>query len=69
MISFFFKFRNPGLMISYTRFGHVDYSGTFFISDTRDDDFAGIVFGYQSNRWTIRIFLFIEGKHPRAGTS
>ena len=56
-------------MISYTRFGHVDYSGTFFISDTRDDDFAGIVFGYQSNRWTIRIFLFIEGKPPRAGTS
>ena len=37
-------------MISYTRFGHVDYSGTFFISDTKDDDFAGIVFGYQSNR-------------------
>lgn len=41
---------NPGLLISYTKFGHVDYSGTFFISDTRDDDFAGIVFGYQSNR-------------------
>ncbi|XP_074635587.1 thrombospondin-3-like isoform X2 [Acropora palmata] len=41
---------NPGLLISYTKFGHVDYSGTFFISDTLDDDFAGIVFGYQSNR-------------------
>ena len=42
--------RNPGLLISYTRFGQVDYRGTFFISDTGDDDFAGIVFGYQSNR-------------------
>ena len=42
--------RNPGLLISYTRFGQVDYRGTFFISDTKDDDFAGIVFGYQSNR-------------------
>ena len=43
--------RNPGLLISYTRFGRVDYSGTFFISDRLDDDFAGIVFGYQSNRY------------------
>lgn len=42
--------RNPGLLLTYTRFGHVDYSGTFFISDKLDDDFAGIVFGYQSNR-------------------
>ena len=42
--------RNPGLLLSYTRFGHVDYSGTFFIADKLDDDFAGIVFGYQSNR-------------------
>ncbi len=42
--------RNPGLLLSHTRFGRVDYSGTFFISDTLDDDFAGIVFGYQSNR-------------------
>lgn len=42
--------RNPGLLLTYTRFGHVDYSGTFFISDQLDDDFAGIVFGYQSNR-------------------
>ena len=46
-------FRNPGLLVSYTRFGHVDYSGTFFISDTQDDDFAGIVFGYQSNRYRV----------------
>ena len=42
--------RNPGLLLTYARFGHVDYSGTFFISDKSDDDFAGIVFGYQSNR-------------------
>lgn len=41
---------NPGLLISYTKFGRVDYGGTFFISDNTDDDFAGIVFGYQSNR-------------------
>lgn len=37
-------------MLSYARFGHVDYSGTFFIADRSDDDIAGIVFGYQSNR-------------------
>ena len=43
-------FRNPGLLISFTKFGHVDYRGTFFISDTIDDDIAGVVFGYQSNR-------------------
>lgn len=43
-------FRNPGLLISFTKFGHVDYRGTFFISDTKDDDIAGVVFGYQSNR-------------------
>ena len=42
--------RNPGLLLSYTTFGQVDYSGTFFISDKKDDDIAGIVFGYQSNR-------------------
>ena len=42
--------RNPGLLISFTKFGHVDYHGTFFISDTIDDDIAGVVFGYQSNR-------------------
>ncbi|PFX20514.1 Thrombospondin-3b [Stylophora pistillata] len=41
---------NPGILISFTRFGHVDYSGTFFISDKDDDDIAGLVFGYQSNR-------------------
>lgn len=42
--------RNPGLLVGYTRFGHVDYRGTLFITDKVDDDFAGVVFGYQSNR-------------------
>jgi len=45
-----FFIRNPGLLLSYATFGQVDYSGTFFISDKIDDDIAGIVFGYQSNR-------------------
>ncbi|XP_048582493.1 cartilage oligomeric matrix protein-like isoform X2 [Nematostella vectensis] len=41
---------NPGLLLTYPRFDHLVYTGTFFISDSLDDDFAGIVFGYQSNR-------------------
>ena len=49
--------RNPGLLLSYTRFGHVDYSGTFFIADRSDDDFAGIVFGYQSNRSETHFYI------------
>ena len=52
---------NHGLLLSYTRFGHVDYSGTFFIADRKDDDFAGIVFGYQSNRSETH-FYFIAQK-------
>ena len=42
--------RNPGLMVGYTSFNQLEFSGVFFISDKKDDDFAGFVFGYQSNR-------------------
>ena len=32
------------------RFSHVEFSGTFHVANGTDDDFAGIVFNYQSNR-------------------
>ena len=31
-------------------FHSVSYTGTFFIEKNNDDDYAGFVFNYQSNR-------------------
>ena len=36
----------PGM----SRFAGVDFSGTFSIDTYFDDDFVGLVFGYQSNK-------------------
>ena len=32
------------------QFGGVDYSGTFYVHDDKDDDFAGFVFSFQNNK-------------------
>lgn len=41
---------DPGMLIGKDVFSSVEFNGTFFIDSNVDDDIAGIVFNYQSNR-------------------
>jgi syndecan 4 len=45
------KYGDPSLVIGYDYYGSVVYNGSLFVDDrTRDDDFVGFVFAYQSNK-------------------
>ncbi|XP_062499079.1 thrombospondin-2-like [Corticium candelabrum] len=53
---------DPGMAIGRKSFDYVEYSGTLFIGNNIDDDYAGFVFSYQSNR---KFYVCIWKKGPQ----
>ena len=41
------------MVIGRESFAYVEYSGTLYIGVNNDDDYAGFVFAYQSNRLVV----------------
>ena len=40
----------PAILVGKDRFTNVEFNGTFFVNSFLDDDYAGFVFNYQSNK-------------------
>jgi len=40
---------DPGIAVGYTQFEGVDFDGTFFVHDDKDDDYVGFVFSLQDS--------------------
>ena len=49
LVNFFFHNLILILFLGREKFGGVDFSGTFYIHDEKDDDFAGFVFSFQDS--------------------
>ncbi|XP_065174380.1 uncharacterized protein LOC135804439 isoform X2 [Sycon ciliatum] len=65
---------DPGIAVGETSLDYMSFSGTFYIGQAAnvDDDYAGFVFGYQSNTqfyvciWKRqRQYSFVDTPHPR----
>lgn len=41
---------HPAILLGQDQFMDVEFNGTFFVNDEHDDDYAGFVFNYQSNK-------------------
>jgi len=41
---------DPSLLVAYDSMSNVEFTGTFYVATTKDDDYIGFVFNYQSNR-------------------
>ncbi len=40
----------PGILVGKDRLANYEFNGTFFVNTHLDDDYAGFVFNYQSNK-------------------
>ena len=41
---------DPSLLLAQDSLSDVEFTGTFYVATTKDDDYIGLVFNYQSNR-------------------